>query len=334
MITLKDIADKAHVTVSTVSKALNGNSTISEKKRKEIFTIADELGYIPTARNRVFKKTNLIGILVPELQSPFFVQLISNLESILIANGYVPLLYVSDYVSDVNPEQEEKAFQLFIEKNANGIFYIMPSSPSAEQMVSDAAEKYQIHTVMIYTTSSISCSSVIIDETAVMKQLLELLLEKGYSRIGFISDMPIKNMRYKNFLDTLQLLGGSISEAEKYSAFSEHRYAQGGYEAIEKLYMRGCIPDALISGSDIFTIGAMRFASERKICIPKDLALASFDNITVAPYLYPSLTTVAHPFQEIAEVSFQLLSESNKRRGTSYVHTVTLQPKLIIRESV
>lgn len=330
MVTLKDIADKAHVTVSTVSKALNGNLTISEKKRKEIFKIADDLGYIPTARNRVFKKTNLIGILVPELQSPFFVQLISNLESILIANGYIPLLYVSD----TDTEQEEKGFQLFIEKNANGIFYIIPSSQNAEQMVSDAAEKYGIHTVMIYPTSSVSCSSVIIDETAVMKQLLELLLEKGYSRIGFISDMFIRNFRYKNFLETLQILGGSVSEAEKYSAFSEHRYAQGGYEAIEKLYTVGCFPDALISGSDIFTIGAMRFAADQKIYIPKDLALASFDNITFAPYLYPSLTTIAHPFQEIAEVSYQLLTDINKRRGTSCVHTVTLQPKLIIRESV
>lgn len=330
MITLKDIADKAHVTVSTVSKALNGNLTISEEKRKEILEIADDLGYIPTARNRVFKKTNLIGILVPELQSPFFVQLISNLESILIANGYMPILYVSDG----DAAQEEKGFHLFIEKNANGIFYIIPSSPNAEQMVSDAAEKYQIHTVMIYTTSGVNCSSVIIDETAVMKQLIELLLEKGCSRIGFISDMPIRNFRYKNFLDTLQLLGCSVSEAEKCSAFSEHRFAQGGYEAMEKLYAGGCVPDALISGSDIFTIGAMRFAAEHKIRIPKDLALASFDNITVAPYLYPSLTTIAHPFQEIAEISYQLLTDIRKRGSNSHVHTVTLQSELIIRESV
>ena len=330
MVTLKNIADKAHVTVSTVSKALNGNLTISEEKRKEILEIADELGYIPTARNRIFKKTNLMGILVPELQSPFFVQLITELESILITNGYMPLLYVSD--GDI--AREEKGYQLFIEKNADGIFYIIPSSPNAERMTSDAAKIHQIYTVMIYTISGVNCSSVIIDETIVIKQLLKLLLEKGHSKIGFVSDMPIGNFRYKNFLDTLRLLGGSVSTAEKYSAFSEHRFAQGGYEAMEKLYASGCVPDALISGSDIFTIGAMRFAAEHKIRIPEDLALASFDNITIAPYLSPSLTTIAHPFQEIAEAGYRLLMDIKKQRNSSHIHTVTLQPELIIRESV
>lgn len=330
MVTLKDIAYKAHVTVSTVSKALNGSLTISEEKRKEILDIADTLGYVPTARNRIFKRTNLIGILIPELQSPFFVQLVTELESMIIANGYIPLLYVSDG----SVAQEEKGYDLFIEKNADGIFYIIPFSPNSEKLVSKAAEKHHIHTVMIYPASNVNCNSVSIDETIVMKQLLNLLLEKGCSKIGFISDSLIMNFRYKNFINTLQTLGCSITDAKKYSAFSKHRFAQGGYEALKELYDRGCVPDALISGSDIFTIGTMRFAAEHEIRIPEDLALVSFDNITIAPYLYPSLTTIAHPFKEIAEVSYQLLMDIKKQENNSHIHTVTLQPELIIRESI
>jgi len=328
MATLKDIAHAANVNISTVSKALNGSSGISETTRQEIFKIAEELHYIPSSRNKAMKRTRLIGILTPEILSNFFAALVANLQEQLLELGYLPILYVTSF--DANMEQA--GFDLFCEKHTDGILYLIPSNPNAQTIIEQTWKNYQIPTVCLEVLNPYdNCSYVMIDESYGMGLAIQHLMEQGHTKIGFITDIHNLTYRYAKFKEAMQSHNAEFNES--YCCFSKERFEAGGYAAMKELFSRKDRPTALLCGYDDIAIGAIRYAYEAGLKVPEDIALVGNDNIRESKYLIPALTTISPPVQKMAELGVQLLLNIMDDADNNYVHTIVLKPDLLIRES-
>jgi len=328
MATLKDIANAANVNVSTVSKALNGSSGISEATRQEIFKIAEKFQYIPSARSKAMKPTKLIGILTPEILSNFFATLVSHLQEQLMELGYLPILYVTTFEANM----EQAGFDLFCEKHTDGILYLIPSHPNAHIMIDQTWKNYHIPTVCLEVLSPYeNCSYVMIDETYGMGLAIQHLIEQGHSKIGFITDKHNLTYRYSRFKEAMQSHHAEFNE--DYCCFSKERFEAGGYAAMEELFSRKDKPTALLCGYDDIAIGAMRYAYEAGLKIPGDIAFVGNDNIRESKYLIPALTTISPPVQKMAEMGVQLLLNIMDDEDNNCVHTILLKPDLVVRET-
>jgi LacI family transcriptional regulator len=328
--TLKDIALKAGVNISTVSRALNKNSDISESTRRAILRIAEEMEYHPNnaAQTLAGKASKLVGVLVPDIRSGYFDIMVNYLEEFLRAEGYSPVLAVTDF----NVEIESEALELFCNRQVDGILLALPINAKIIQSLDKVRSRYRIPVVLLESLAHWNdYDDVMVDDAYGINLAVEYLKGKGHSEFGFLTDETNYPIRFPMFRAALE--GNGLALNEGYVRVSAERFEKGGYLAMKELLGSGARPTALLAGYDSIAIGAMRAIYEAGLSIPGDFAIVGNDDVSASSFLYQPLTTLAPPVRELARMGTELLLDKIADPDNTVVHSISLRPELIIRET-
>ena len=330
--TLKDIAGKTGVSVSTVSRVLHGNSQkykISEETKAKVKQVAKDLGYRVNALARGLRqqKTCEVGIIVPDISNPFFSEVIKSLAGELRKKGYNFIVYDSD--EDITLERS--AIKSLLEKRVDGLIIASVGQDFSHiQKISDA----KIPVVMVDRCfDELDVDSVSVDNVKGSLLAMNYLIKEGHRRIAFIQGLPgtyANETRLQGYNQALQDAGISIDE---HLIVGDDFRSLNGYLETKLLLKLSNAPTAIFTAGDLIVLGALEACRENRITIPDDLSLVTFDDPVFASYLSPPLSAVEQPVSKIAEMAIAMLYRRMKNPYDER-RKVLLEPKLNVRGSV
>lgn len=330
MATLADIAKEANVHITTVSKALNDSTDISDETKKRIKSIADRLNYSykskHAAGSKAISKANTIGVICPEIKSNYYAQILSTIESKSRDKGYGLIIGFTNF----QYENELHYLKLFAKKNIDGIICITEGTDIKKDLKA-LKEKSNIPTILVATEVKVQeCDSIKVDDYLGVSMAMEHLIGLGHRDICYIGDL-LSQGRLNTYLEVLEKHGIEIDE--DLIKVNDERFEPCGYEGMKEILDNKKLPTAVFAAYDAIAIGAMRAIYERGLSIPEEISVISIDDIETAPYLYRGLTTVSGPISEMANIATKLLFKKVENKDYKVVQHINLQPELIIRES-
>lgn len=331
-VTIRDVAKRLNLSITTVSRALDGHDDVAEETRQRVIQAAREMGYAPSraARQLRTKRTYTVGYLMPTsdppFADPFFSEFMAGLGDELVSHNYDLL------VSTAPPGAAERSiYQRWVQsRRIDGLVLSrMRLDDWRVQYLSGA----QIPFIAFgRTLQPLDFPNIEVDGRAGVRQLLAHLVERGRRRIAYISappDLTLQADRFAGYQDGLRdagiafdsslLAGGNLTRP-------------GGYEAARRLLALAQPPTAIVCANDLTAIGAMRAAHELGLRVGRDLAVAGFDGVEDTEHSQPPLTTLQQPVYDIARRLVVMLLALIEGEEPAERH-VTLQPELIIRES-
>ncbi len=322
-ISIKDIAKKANVSPSTVSRALNDHPRISTGKRKQIKELAKSMGYIPSqeARNLVTQQSATIGVAVADYLDPVYVSLLASIEDMALANDYD--LFVSSFYRD--RQREEKLFDAFYQKRLAGI--IVAGSLIDDGYLSQVNRSIPAVLVNCYSYPF----SVSTNKLSGAKMALEYLIGLGHRRIAYISHGEALNtelFRLQGYRSVLSKHNIPIDEA---LIVSGDGGVIGGITAVSQLMALPEKPSAIFCFNDMTAIGVLNALQKQGYQVPRDCSVMGFDGLEIAAYYHPSLTTIRQPIYQLGHQAVEMLLKLIQ--GNDEISSVILEPELIIRDS-
>lgn len=329
--TIKDIAKKAGVSITTVSRVINGSPKgVGEKTRKRVEKVAKELNYSPNfvARSLVMKKTQAIGVIIPDISNPFFPELIRGIEDRAAKENYSLILCNSD-----GDETKEQAYmKLLKDKGTDGIIYTGVHGL-------DVARSRFLKTLGVpfvcldRAPAEENMDSVCDDGAQGMYEMVRYLIQKGHEKIAyFTGDMAASTAkeRKKGYEGALKENGICLQEALVVAGLFD---VESGRLGVETLIDRKVDFTAIACANDLIAMGALLALRARNISVPAQVSVTGYDDIQMAQHCFPALTTMAQNKYELGKSTVHLLLQKMKQKTTDG-HTVTFQSTLILRDSV
>lgn len=330
-ITIKDVAKEAGVSIATVSRALNGQNGISESTRKYVLDICQKISYTPNAmaRNLVMQKTETIGIIVPDIMSPFYAEIMVRAEEEAGRKGYQVLLCNSFR----SFEKEESYINLLMSNRVEGIL-IWPVGETSTKTL----QRYSLR-IPIVSLNRIEDDSnvpyVCTDERLSGRIATEYLISRGCQNLIFIGmkwERFSHKCRAESFLEVAKEYG---VQAEIWEGKSDYRTSfERGYNQFLQLIQSGeKIPDGIVAASDATANGVVKAARECGLEIPTDFSIIGFDNISNdLPYIELSTVGISRKEQVLSAIDILERIRDN-RKIPIQEQRVMLVPRLIERKS-
>jgi len=325
MVGIKDIARECKVSATTVSRALNNSKEISKKTRELILKTCEERGYIPnsSARSLILNKTNMIGLLIPDITNQYYAYVSKGVSSYLEKIGYGLVLCNSDR----NKENENRYINFLSQRRVDGII-IIPVKPKVEDY------KKIIQNLPLVMADNyvdgLEISYVGNDNYSGAKKIVYHMLKQGYRKIGVIlgdKSSSASNERLKAYKDVL--IEHNI-EIKNEILLNSSATFEDGFKLAEILINQKV--DAIFTINDSVAMGVMKYCHMNNIGIPKDIGIAGYDDIEQAAMLPVPLTTVHQRKFELGKtVAKILIDEINNNQSAK--QKIILQPELIIRKS-
>lgn len=326
--TMKDVALKAKVSTATVSRALMNPDKVSQSTRSRVEQAALEVGYFPQSMGRNVKRneSRTILVIVPDICDPFFSEIIRGIEVTAAEQGY--LVLIGDCA---HQNQKEKTFlNLIITKQIDGMVLLssrLPFDASVEEqrnlppmvMSNEFAPELELPTVHI-------------DNLTAAFNAMNYLLDLGHKRIGCIAgpeDMPLCHYRLQGYVQALRRSG--IVVDPHYIARGDFTF-EAGANALKQLLEQPLPPTAVFCHSGVMALGALSWAKRQGLKVPDDLSIIGFDNIALAEFCDPPLTTVAQPRFDIGREAMLLLLDQMQGQNVSSGSRL-MDCELIIRGS-
>lgn len=333
-VTVKDIAKKAGVSHSTVSRALHSNPLISDKTTERIRKIAVEMGYSPSAAARALKtkRSRVLGVVLSSVEDPFFSEILQGIEGAVQGSGYS--LFIAS--ADRDPARERKIVQAMVERRADGVI-ICSTSFSSEQ--SGPLLQYGVPLVVINNQAAEDFRySIYHDDLDGSRQVTRHLIELGHQRIAYIGNSASGRTtldRLTGFRQEMESAGLAIPPEYIYES-PEGGPEQGASAARYFLHLSNR-PSALVCYNDMLAIGVLRGLQQAGLCVPQDISITGFDNIVFSAYTNPPLTTLDQPKRfigtEAARLLLELLNSSATDESSNQPKVRILKGKLLVRES-
>lgn len=331
--TITDIARELNISPATVSRSLNNHPAISDKTRDAVIELARKLNYQPNllALNLLKKRTNTIGVIVPEITSYFFSSIISGIQDLLSPLGVNMIIGQSNE----SYEEEKSIVNTFASIRVDG-FLISPSSETKNfdhlQMLTDNNIPLVIFD---RDCEGMEVDKVFVDEYKGAFQAVEHLINTGCRRIAHIagsSTLSTSRHRLEAYKDALKLHNFPVNE--DYIVESEGFAPENGIDPTKKLLALPYPPDAIFTINDGVAIGAMYVIKNSGIVIPDQISIIGFDDDPHSSYFKPSLSTVWQPTYEMGMLSARILMKRvNSNNEISKIRVEKLFPELIIRGS-
>ena len=334
MATIKDVALKAEVSVTTVSHVVNDTRHVSAKVRERVELAIRELGYVPNAMARSLKSntTSTLGMLIPNSSNPYFAEIVRIVEDRCFGAGYTLVLCNTDD----EPRRQSVYLQVLAERRIDGLI-VVSTGESGDNDLAKQLNGLRVPTVLVDREIANPVCDLV--ETAHMQGgLLAVrhLLSLGHKRIacigGPVGVMP-SEQRIEGWRMALAEAGAAPGIASTDSLLWRGGFtSQGGYEAMHAILRTEQAPSAVFVCNDLMAIGALRAAHESGVRVPDELSIVGFDDIELSAYTSPALTTVAQPKERIGALAVDMLLErvGGKRRDA---RKVVLQPELCVRAS-
>ncbi len=333
MITIKDIAKIAGVSHSTVSRALRGHAEISEETTKRIKKIASDLGYVPSAvaRGLKTKRSQALGVVVNRIDDPFFSEILQGIEDLLQEGGYS--LFVA--ASNRDPSREKSIVQSMRERQVDGV--IVCTTQFGDEHRSQL-ERFGFPIVAIGNLEGVNYKWLVYhDDLYGIAQITKYLIESGHKRIAYLGNSRAKRTtqgRMNSFIHEMN--AANLSIPDEYIFHCPNGRPEGG-----EIGAKHCInlvdpPTAILCFNDMMAIGVLKALREAGIQVPRDCSVVGFDDIPIAAYTYPSLTTLKQPkYQlgyEAAQMMYKVL-QSQSDISSAHGQTLMLRGELIVRET-
>lgn len=327
MATMKDIAKRAQVSTSTVSHVINNTRYVSDEIREKILAIVRELNYQPSALARSFKlqQTQTIGMLVTASNNPFFAEVVAAVERYCSRNNYNLILCNTDGDS----ERLHKSLQTLIQKQVDGLL-LMCTETHLQQ---NEKLQFNVPTVIMDWWPNLSADKIFEDSELGGYLATNMLIEQGHRHIGIITgnlQKPLALNRLNGYQKALRENGLTINP--DWIVESQFDF-DGGIAGMEKLLAQSRRPTAVFACSDTIAIGVYQAAWKHGLRIPEDISVIGYDDITLARYLSPPLTTVHQPKAELGKIAVETLLERIKNPQKSH-RTLLLKPHIVTRHSV
>lgn len=328
MTTMKQVAERAGVSISTVSHVINNTRVVSDDVRQRVQGIIDEMHYVPSAVARSLKndKTNTIGVLAPNSSNPYFAELIRWIEEVAFEFGYTIILCNAQ-----GAEHKQGAYlRLLMEKRIDGMILIASGADSEQDLLArhDNVPVVQLDRAL----PGLAADLIQAGQEDGAYQATRHLIELGHRSIACVSgpaDLPCARTRAAGYLRAmaeagLDGSGGAILHAAFTSA--------GGHAAFTQLLARPHPPSAVFVTNDLMALGGLSAASAADVRVPAQLSVVGFDDIAAALYASPPLTTVAPPKREMARAAVELLLRRIRGEGGP-VPQPPLACRLVVRAS-
>ena len=326
-VTINDVARRANVSVATVSRALNGQSNVTEGVRKRVLAAAEELRYTPhhAARSLSSRRTRTIGVVLPDLHGEFFSELVRGIDQAARRHGLH--LLVSSYHG--NPAEQATALRT-MRGRVDGLLVMSPflgdTAPLRDNLTA------AIPAVLVNTRIDAGpCGTLGIDNYRGARAMVRHLVDTGRRRIAFIAgpeDNYDAHERERGYRDELaaslpgttpRVLRGDFGEAS-------------GHAAAQEMLRAAELPDAVFAANDMMALGCLFALGQAGVRVPGDVALAGFDDIPLARYVHPALTTLRVDIAALGERAMELL-QRRIAGGAPAGPQPLIAPEPILRDS-
>ncbi len=327
MASIKDVAKMAGVSISTVSRVINGTANVREDLSARVIEAIKTLGYHsnPLARGLKGLPTKTIGLIIPDIENPFFPAMVRGVQDVAKANGYAIFLCNTDE----DAKLEEIQYSLLLEKKVDGILLVTSTSNTPFLQ-----KKLTIPVVLLdrYVKGAnlSDLSYVVVDHTFGMNLILNHLRDVGRQKTVFLGSKPITSGARERFQTFLAYHKGDpkIRSRVFFGKYTE----ESGFEMAEKLLKSGIDFDSVVCGNDLIAFGAIEVLEKNGINVPNDVSIVGYDDISFSLYHSPKLTTIHQPVYEIGEIASHLIIDAIEK-GYSEPKHIKLEPRLVIRET-
>ncbi|MFO8063175.1 MAG: LacI family DNA-binding transcriptional regulator [Spirochaetia bacterium] len=326
MATIKDVAKRAGVSPTTVSHIINETRHVSEALRARVMEAIDELDYRPygLARSLRTKQSHTIGVLIPDNTNPYFAEIARLLEDECFLKGYNVIICNTEQ----NPGKELTYMRLLAEKAADGMVFVS-TGDDAEAI--DALSDQKITAVLVdRDIPGLDIDRVVSDNEHGAYLATRHLIELGHTRIDCIAGP-------QGIASTEDRLAGYHRAMEEEglagTVFYGDFQVESGYAAFDQMHREDNLPTAFFASNDLMAMGVLHGAAEQHMRVPYDLSVVGFDDVQLASYAVPSLTTVRQPKQEIVRQAVSLLLRRLSGDTTEGMQHRVLTPELVIRAS-
>jgi LacI family transcriptional regulator len=328
MATMKQVAERAGVSISTVSHVINNTRVVSDDVRKRVQGIIAEMRYVPSALARSLKndKTNTIGVLVPNSSNPYFAELIRWIEDAAFELGYHIIL-----CNTHGGAQKQSAYlRLLMERRIDGLVLVASGADDEQDLLlrHESIPIIQIERAL----PGLDADLVQGGQEEGAWQATRHLIELGHRAIACVSgpaDLPRSRERVGGFLRAMREAGLDVpADAVLHVEFT----SAGGHAAFGSLLARPHRPSAVFVTSDLMALGGLCAASGAGVRVPGELSVVGYDDIGAACYAAPPLTTMAPPKREMARLAIARLIE-RIRGGREPLRSIALASSLVVRAS-
>lgn len=330
MATIKQVADRAKVSVATVSRVINKTGFVSSELAARVQEAMHALHYQPSdlARGLRSQRTLAIGVLIPQLDQPFFSALTFAIERSLSAQKYHALICSAEE----SLENEIAHVDLFMRQRVDGVI-IVPTGHSTENVRRFLERSVPVVIVDRDLPGLQGVHRVLIDNYSGGYSGMRYLLDLGHRRIGVISGQAYSEpMNHRLRGVRRALTDARLNADERLFVASDLQQFDMGYSAANQLLDLPDPPSAIFALTDVMAVGAIHAAARRGLDVPGDLSVIGFDNIPLASYFIPALTTVAQPIQQMGEYASHTVLDA--LHNPNMLPTDTLLPtELVVRQS-
>lgn len=306
--TIRDVARKAGVAVSTVSRVLNGRPDVSEETRKKVMDVVEACGFVQNrnARNLKNTKPTFAAVIVRGRRNAFLNDIAEQM--IECAQG-LKTPFLLKYIDEEDDEFDTMR-QLYAEKRAASFILLGARMDERSQAVRDVGVPVVFATVDAGNMGYENASSVCIDDRAATRAMMDRILQQGHTRVAVIGGCrdgeDIFAKRYLGAMDSLRAHGIAYDPDE----YVLSRFTLvGAYEGALRFFETHRDVTAVLTMSDMMAIGVIRALCDLGLRVPQDVSVSGFDGVEIARYVIPSITTVRQPTEEIAQKSVDLLCE-------------------------
>lgn len=332
-VTINDIAKAAGVSPATVSRVLNSSGYVKEETRQKILKVIKELNYTPSAiaRSLSTSKTNTIGVIVPDVNNPFFGEVIKGISE--IADMHDLNIILCD--TDESMDKELKALKLLKEQRIQGIL-ITPTSVEDDfnSEYLSTLENLGIPIVLVdghvkYSTFS----GVFVDNIKGAFEGTEALIKAGHTKIGIITGRMNSKPAKDRFIGYKKALAmNNIPLDERYVFNGEYRL-DSAYNATKQMLMMEDRPTAVFICSNMMTLGCIKALFEENLKIPEDMAMVAFDNIEVLNIVGINVSFINGPTIEMGKIGMKMLVDILNNKEKKEINRITLMPELVLKGS-
>ena len=325
---IREIARRARVSTATVSRAINRVPTVDAQLAKRVWRVVDKLGYYPNtqARALVSGRSRIFGLVVSEITNPFFPEIVQTFENLAVENNYEILL--TSTVHD--PKRMELSVRRMIERRVDGVAIL---TFGMEDSLLEHLRFRKVPLVFVDVgPDAPHVANIRIDYLSGIRQAVQHLAALRHTRIAFVSGpLQLKSAlaRKNAFLQSMAEIGLPANLIVE----GDHSL-EGGMGALTKLIASNCYPTAVLCSNDMTAIGVIREAYDHDMKIPADLSVIGFDDIRLAQFTTPPLTTVQMSQTELAKLAFRaLMNEVGKVSPNHRMNEYRLITSLILRRS-
>lgn len=326
---IRDVAKHARVSIATVSRTINRVPTVDKELTKRVWKAIEELNYFPNtqARALVSGRSRLFGLLISEITNPFFPELIQGFEDIAIENNYEILIGSTNY----DPERMEICIRRMIERNVEGVAVM---TFGIEEPLLDELVSRNIPMVFVDAAPpSENVSTLAVDYHHGIREGVQHLAALAHRKLAYISGPMHQRSAYlrrEAFLNAVAEIG--VKTPPEWLVEGNHTL-EGGMHAMGQILRSKELPTAVMCSNDMTAIGALRVLAKEGLRVPDDISVIGFDDIHLAEFVNPPLTTVRMARNDLARAAFSALRSHVEPTHVHAKKSWPIQTRLTVRQS-